>query len=161
MSKETDIISEKKQAKDNFIVEYNSKEKAFKQYVESIYKTDKTWAEFAFNLVRYRIWIDLEYKSLSAWIEDKFEIKGVGKTKEIEKIRQRIVYLAKIGNPQFNVKKKNNKGNKTDLERAKVFCDKLNVDDLIALQTYIEELLSKAESMEQEEKEEKKLRKAA
>ena len=56
----------------------------------------------SFNLVHYRVWIDLDYKSLSAWVEDKFEIKGVGKTKEIEKIRQRIVYLAKIGSPQFN-----------------------------------------------------------
>ena len=160
MEKEKDIVNEKKQAKDNFLQEYNNREKQFKQYIQDIYKTDKGWSEFAFSFVRYRVWLDLEFKSLSAWIEDKFEIKGTGKTREIEKLRQRIIYLAKIGNPQFSVKKKNEKATKTDYEKAKAICDKLHFDDLVALSRYIEELLSKAESI-QDEKEEVKIRKAA
>ena len=161
MEKEKDIVNEKKQAKDNFLHEYNNREKQFKQYIQDIYKSDKGWSEFAFSFVRYRVWLDLEYKSLSAWIEDKFEIKGTGKTREIEKIRQRIIYLAKIGNPQFSVKKKNGKATKSDYEKAKAICDKLNADDLLSLQRYIEEILSKAESIEQEGKEVTKIKKAA
>jgi len=161
MEKEKDIVNEKKQAKDNFLQEYNNREKQFKQYIQDIYKTDKGWSEFAFSFVRYRVWLDLEFKSLSAWIEDKFEIKGTGKTREIEKLRQRIIYLAKIGNPQFSVKKKNEKATKTDYEKAKAICDKLNVDDLMALRAYVESLLSAAENIEEEEKEVTKIKRAA
>jgi hypothetical protein len=160
METEKTIVNEKKQQKDNFLHEYNNREKQFKQYILDIFKTDKAWAEFAFSFVRYRVWLDLEYKSLSAWIEDKFEIKGTGKTREIEKIRQRVIYLAKIGNPQFSVKKKNGKAAKSDYEKAKALCDKLNVDDLIALRDYVESLLSAAESIE-EESEDNKIKKAA
>ena len=161
METEKNIVNEKKQAKDNFLHEYTNREKQFKQYIQDVFKTDKAWAEFAFSFVRYRVWLDLEYKSLSAWIEEKFEIKGNGKVREIEKIRQRIVYLAKIGNPQFSVKKKIGKGTKSDLEKGKAICEKLNVDDLIILRNYIESLLSAAENIEKEEKEERKMKKAA
>jgi hypothetical protein len=161
MQEEKTIVNEKKQQKDNFLHEYNNREKQFKTYILDVYRSDKGWAEFAFSFVRYRVWLDLEYKSLSAWIEDKFDIKGTGKTREIEKIRQRVIYLAKIGNPQFSVKKKNGKATKTDYEKAKTLCDKLSTDDLISLQRYIEGILSKAESIEKDDQEPVKIKKAA
>jgi hypothetical protein len=163
MTDEKTAINEKKILKENALKAYQNNEvQAIHALVSSIELDDK-WRSFWYEFKLYRIHIDLGFEKIEDYIRDKFNISGVGSKKRIEHIENKLNYLFKIGNPAYQKakKEKENSKPKTDLEKCKALCDGMSVDDLMLLQTYIENLLSSAESMEQEEKEERKIKKAA
>ena len=168
MEKEKEMISKKKEQKTKAISYYQDNEKKALEVVSRSLDEEEQWYQFWYDFKEFKIFKELDFDTLQAYVEDRFKARlakhGRSKSNEYKRARKRIInridYLASQANPKIDTKKKKN-NNKTDFEKAKELCDKLSVDDLVSLQTYIEELLSNAEEIEKEEKEEKKLKKAA
>jgi len=167
MEKEKEMISKKKEQKTHAISYYQDNEKKALEVIVRSLAEEEQWYQFWYDFKEFKIYKELEFDTLQAYVEDRFKSLlskyGSVKTKEYKKARKRIInrldYLASQANPKIDAKKKESKS-KTDLQKGKEIADKLNVDDLIILRDYVESLLSAAESIE-EESEDNKIQKAA
>jgi len=167
MEKEKEMISKKKEQKTHAISYYQDNEKKALEVIVRSLAEEEQWYQFWYDFKEFKIYKELEFDTLQAYVEDRFKSLlskyGSVKTKEYKKARKRIInrldYLASQANPKIDAKKKESKS-KTDLQKGKEIADKLNVDDLIILRDYVESLLSAAESIE-EESEDNKIKKAA
>jgi len=160
ITKAKEIISEKDMEKAKVLEEVKASLESEKKRLLNGIKADTESASFWYKFTTYRIYNDLEYKTISDFVTKEFNITGQGKTKRIEQIRQRIKYLATIGNPAFAKKsKKETTAKKTAYERVTTLLDDLTPDELMMLQAEIEKRLSASEEAEEEVEEE--MRKAA
>ena len=138
-----EIIKGRKTGKEQFLGEYKTKEKDFLKSIkhyDSIYSRmeyiQATWSEFASDFCRYRIWLDLGYKSLMGWIDAKFALQG--EKREIKRIYSRIHYFRTASTRKLS------RNSKTELEKTKTLCDKLKFHDLVEIYHYVGKLISKA-----------------